>query len=335
MAPGPRRARSGRRPPARRRRRPAGARHGRAAGRAPASRTDRRTTGRRGPSRRPRRLGFPGQLEGPRADQPVLPVARRQVGGRPLLRQLAGLDELRATLVGLAPQERRGLGDVARLVEHEERARSDVVETGRRGQVRGPDLGGIADDHRPARGAGRIAVAPVVRRRASVSNRARSAASRSGSRAAARPSRSRMAVAPPAGSRNSEAGRSERALDGADRALVGRVERAERVDLVAEELDPDRQRQRRREDVDDAAPARRLATAGDLGDRDVAEVEQLAQERVLVDPARRGAARAARPAGRPGRSCAGGAPGRSPPSPVPGRSATRRAPRRGRPSRRR
>ena len=86
----------------------------------------------------------------------------------------------------------------------------------------------------------------------------------------------------------------------ADRPLVGRVERAERVDLVAEELDPDRQRQRRREDVDDPAAARRFAATGDLGDRHVAEVEQLAQQGVLVDPRRRAAARAARRAGRPG-----------------------------------
>ena len=88
-----------------------------------------------------------------------------------------------------------------------------------------------------------------------------------------------------AGRQQELGGRQEQsALDRADRALVGRVERAERVDLVAEELDPDRQRQRRREDVDDAAPPRRFAAAGDLGDRHVAEVEQLAQERVLVDP---------------------------------------------------
>ncbi len=50
---------------------------------------------------------FPGQLERPRGDEAALPVARRQVGRRPVLRQLAGLDQLRATLVGLAPQERR------------------------------------------------------------------------------------------------------------------------------------------------------------------------------------------------------------------------------------
>ena len=60
------------------------------------------------------------------------------------------------------------------------------------------------------------------------------------------------------------------------------------------------QRQRRREDVDDAAPPRELAAAGDLDDRHVAELEQLAQERVLVRSGARAGARAARRAGRPG-----------------------------------
>ena len=230
------------------------------------------------------RLGFPGQLEGPRADEPALPVARRQVRGRPLLRQLAGLDELGAALVGLAPQERRGLGDVAGLVEDQERARADVVEAGRRGEVRGPDLGRIADDHRPAARRPSRGRAQSVSASASVSNRARSAASRSGEPG-------RRATEPVADRRRATGrqqelggGQQQRTLDRADRALVGRVEGAQRIDLVAEELDPDRQRQRRREDVDDAAAPRQLAAAGDLGDRHVAEVEQLAQERVLVDP---------------------------------------------------
>ena len=100
-----------------------------------------------------------------------------------------------------------------------------------------------------------------------------------------------MAAAPPVGSRNSLAGSSTASLDGADRPLVGRVEGAQRLDLVAEALDPDRQRLRRREDVDDAAAARELAAAGDLGHRLVAEVEQVAQQRVLVEPRARVAGR--------------------------------------------
>ncbi len=68
--------------------------------------------------------------------------------------------------------------------------------------------------------------------------------------------------------------------DLADRALVGRVEAAERVDLVAEELDPDRQARAGREDVDDPAAPGELAPAGDLDHRLVAEAEQFEQEPV-------------------------------------------------------
>jgi hypothetical protein len=51
----------------------------------------------------------------------------------------------------LSPQEAGGLGDVTRFVEHEQGARTDVVEAGRRGEVGGPDLGCVTDGHRPAR----------------------------------------------------------------------------------------------------------------------------------------------------------------------------------------
>ena len=70
-------------------------------------------------------------------------------------------------------------------------------------------------------------------------------------------------------------------------------------------------------------------------DRHVAEVEQLAQQRVLVEPRAEPQLARRRRAGRPGRSCAGAAPGRSRRGPGPGRSATRRAPRPGPRSRRR
>ena len=157
-----------------------------------------------------------------------------------------------------------------------------MVEAGRRGEVGGPDLGGVADGDRGAARRGRPAGAR--RRPARASNRARSAARRSGSRAARPAERSRIAAAPPAGSRNSDAGsRTADSTVPTVRWSVGSND-AQRIDLVAEELDPDRQRHRRREDVDDAAAPRELAAAGDLGDRHVAEVEQLAQERVLVEP---------------------------------------------------
>ena len=100
-----------------------------------------------------------------------------------------------------------GLGDVAGLVEDEQRARIEMVEPGRRGEHAGPDLGGVADVERPGLAGGRAAVAPG-RRRTSPSNRARSAARRSGSRAPAGRGASGAPAAPSAGSRNSLAGSS-------------------------------------------------------------------------------------------------------------------------------
>src|SRR6185295_5679322 len=85
-------------------------------------------------------LGLPGQLQRPAADEAALPLARAEVRRWPVLRQVAALDQLRAALVGLAPEERGGLGDLARLVEDEEGRRIEVVEAGRRGEVGGPDL---------------------------------------------------------------------------------------------------------------------------------------------------------------------------------------------------
>ncbi len=97
------------------------------------------------------RDGFPGELERPRCDEAALPVARRQIGRRPVLGELARGDELGAALIGLAPQECGRLGDVAGLVEDEQGPGVDVVEAGRRGEVGGPDLGRIADREGAAR----------------------------------------------------------------------------------------------------------------------------------------------------------------------------------------
>ena len=153
----------------------------------------------------PRRLGLPGQLEGPRRRRAGLPVARPEVRRGPGLGQLAGLDELGSPLVGLAPQEVRGLGDLAGLVEDEQRARVDVVEAGRRAQARRPRPPPRRRRPSPATRPPRPA---ATDRRAAPSNRARSAARRSRRRAppgrGARGSRPR----PPVGSRNSDAGSS-------------------------------------------------------------------------------------------------------------------------------
>ena len=59
------------------------------------------------------------------------------------------------------------------------------------------------------------------------------------------------------------------------RALVGDRERADLLDLVAEELDAHRVLGGRREDVEDAAAHRELAAAGDHVDAGVGEVDEL------------------------------------------------------------
>ena len=112
-------------------------RHDRAAGPARASRTGRPTTARRGPSRRPR-AGPDSQVSSRvrERDEAALPVARRQVRRRPVLRQLAGLDQLGAPLVGLAPQERRR----PRRCRRARRARAGCPD--RCGRGRSPGRGG-------------------------------------------------------------------------------------------------------------------------------------------------------------------------------------------------
>ena len=220
---------------------------------------------------------LPGELEGTRRHESVLPVARRQVRRRPVLRQLTGLDQLGAPFVGLAPEEAGGLGDVARLVEHEQGARTDVVEAGRRSEVGGPDLGGVTDGHRSARLATRDDLQRVGVEAGEV--RGETFRESRGGPAESVPDRGR----PTRREEELGGGQQDRALDRGRRPLVGRVERAQRVDLVAEELDPDRERHRRREDVDDAAASRRLTAACDFADRHVPEVEQLAQQCVLVE----------------------------------------------------
>ena len=88
---------------------------------APAEEVARRQpAGRHRRTRREDALRFPGQLQGPRADQAALPVPRPEVGDRPILGQLAALDQLGAPLVGLPPQELGGLGQVGGLIEDQQ-----------------------------------------------------------------------------------------------------------------------------------------------------------------------------------------------------------------------
>ena len=229
-----------------------------------------------------RRFGLPGQLQGPRGNQPGLPVTRWQVAQRPVLGQLASLHQLGPPLIGLPPQERRSFGDVARLIEHEDRARVDVVETRRRGEVGGPDLGGVADREGPRRlGGTTVGSQRVVARPLEPGKVPGEPLRQSGSA-------SSEAFADRGHARGREQefrrGQEDGPLDLAGRALVGGIERPQRVDLIAEELDADRQLHRWREHVDDATATRELAPTGDLGDRAVPKIEQLLEQRVLVEP---------------------------------------------------
>ena len=212
----------------------------------------------------------------------------RSVGGQSFGSSPAR-EEVGAPLVGLAPQELRRLAEVARLVEDEQRLGPEVVERGRGREQRRPDLGGVADGRgaRFATGAGRSR----SRSRSRSSSRCRGAHEplevlaeplRQPPRHRAEPLA--QPVGPALGHEELRRREQHHALDLAGRALVGRVEGAQRVDLVAERLDPDRQLRRRREDVDDAAAARELAAARDLEDRRVAELEQRGQQAALADP---------------------------------------------------
>jgi hypothetical protein len=143
-----------------------------------------------------------------------------------------------------------------------------VVEPRGRGEERRPDLRGVADVECPRR---LVALKPLEVRRESLGELRGLLPELVGERA---------------GASQKLRGREQRdAVQRPDGALVRRVEGAQGVDLVAEELDPDRERGRRREDVDDAASTGELAAAGDLGDGRVAEVEQVAQQLVQAEPA--------------------------------------------------
>ena len=232
--------------------------------------------GERHPLRRAR-LGLPGELEGPRPVEVALPVARRQVRGRPVLRQVARLDHLRVAFLGLAPQEVGGIGEVAGLVEDEEGRRVEVVEPGLRRDDARPDLGGVAGGQRAA--------LDGLRTRGGVAGESLEVLPESVGQACGHAAEALADDGRPAGRQEELGGGEEGDLtDGLDAALVGRIEGAQGVDLVAEQLDPDGQGRRRREDVDDPAASRELAPAGDLDHGRVAALEELGDQRVEADP---------------------------------------------------
>src|SRR5439155_2718609 len=173
-----------------------------------------------------RRLGLPGQLEGPAAEEARLPLAGREVRRRPVLRQIAGRDEVGPSFVRLAPEELRRVRDVARLVEDEQRRGVEVVETGCRAQDASPDLGRVAYVDRPSRAAvtaGRPGLEP-----ADVDEQPSGHSARQGTEATAQGRR------PTLGQEDLARREQRDLLDPPDGPLVGRIERQQRVNLVAE-----------------------------------------------------------------------------------------------------
>ncbi len=232
------------------------------------------------------------------ADEPALPVARRQVGRRPVLRQLAGLDRARARR---SSAWRHRNSAASAMSPGSSRTRSvpgaDVVEAGRRGEVRRPDLGGVADGDgpgrvgrgaRPARmgrrGHGSVALEPgQVRRRA-----ARAVARRGPAQA--------LADRRGAARRQQELGRRQehgRSTASTVRWSVGSNARSESISSPKNSI-------RIGSGIDggktSTMPPRRANSPrpATSSDRHVAEVEQVVQQRVLVEPGAAPRARAAR-----------------------------------------
>ena len=224
------------------------------------------------------RLRLPGQLEGPRPDQAALPVARPQVRDRPVLGQLAGGDQLGPALVGLAPQELGRLGQVARLVQDDQGLGRDVVEPGGRADDPGPDLGRIAGVERPppfaARGC-QVRLRPGVLEPGEVGLR------RSGSAALPRPAR--ITSTPPAGMRNSVAGRSSiESIRSVVRWSVGSKLRSESTSSPNSSIRTGRAEPGGKTST--IPPRRANSPRPATDDRLVAQTEQLEQESIEDEP---------------------------------------------------
>ena len=205
-------------------------------------------------------LRLPGQLQGARFKQASLPVAGRGVGLGPALGQLPGPLQLGAALIGLRPQEVCGSADVARFIE-QPHGWTQVVESGSRGEVPGPDLSRIAQRTR-------LESREVDRERL-------------GELRGASTQPSRQPALWPCGQDELAGGQQRRVLDRSHSSLVGWIEGAQRLDLIPEPLRADGQRLPGGEHVDDAATSRELATAAHLGHVLVAHLDQGAEDAIL------------------------------------------------------
>ena len=182
-------------------------------------------------------LRLPGELEGPRAVEARLPVARRQIRRRPVLR--AGRpprpSPRAAPRPGATGSRRHRRGRRAR------RGRGGSTGRGGRGPCCGATRRAQTSAASPA-GSARPSTAFGAGR--GVAGEAREVAAR-GARAGGRPcgrAASRISSAPPLGQQELGGGQERDLANGLDAALVGGVEGAQGVDLVAEQLDPDGQR---------------------------------------------------------------------------------------------
>ena len=229
-----------------------------------------------------RRVGLPRQLERPGREESRLPVARRQV--RRMASPPAARRRRRAPPVARRPgatgTRRRRRSRPARRRRGARPARGDRARWP--GTRRRPDLGRVTDVEGPAPRRSAVPCAAVDLGPPRTGR---------GPRPDAPPSRAAEAPEPSADHRRparrpEELGRRQQhdLVDRADRPLVGRIEEPDRVDLVAEQLDPDRELSRWREEVDEAAAAGHLAAPGDLEDRLVAQRRGARRRKVLVEP---------------------------------------------------
>jgi hypothetical protein len=246
---------------------------------------------RRATTRRRRSLRLPRQFEGATAEQAALPLPRTQVRLGPLPGEIACGHQLGAALLSLAPQEIGRVGDVAGFVEDEERARWQVIEPRGGAQNGGPNLGRVACLQSAGSGGD---VMDVTRVRSQLSGSGTDRVFEAG-HVRGEPVRKLRTVPRKTGHSLADLGHSpgrdeeltggeqDHFLHGPEAALVCWVEDAHRVDLVAEQLDPDGQRGGRWKHVDEAASAGEFTAAGHFEDRVVAEAEEVVEQFVLMD----------------------------------------------------
>jgi hypothetical protein len=192
-------------------------------------------------------------------DEP-LQRAGRVIGQRPVLRQLSRFNQAGPTVGGLRIELLRQRAQLGEVRQDEVRGVRDVVGGRPRGEECGPRLGRLR--HVALREARRVLPQEV---------------GQVGGRAVDR-------GLPAVGRQELGRGRQVRLLDSAPRPLGHRVERPDRFDLVAEQLDAHRPAGTGWPRVDEAATVRELADARHLDRRLVAAGHQPLEQRPLADP---------------------------------------------------